>query len=736
MSKREPDITSSLALFPRTADLVRTAEGSCLTIAGWKLSDLAEAYGTPLYLYDAETLNAAVTAYRQALLDSYPGDSGITYAGKAFLCVALAQWLHGQGLGVDCAGLGELRTAVVAGVPRQRIVAHGVNKSRRYLAASLLQAGAIVLDSLEELALLAGLARRQETPLPDIWLRLRPGFAPKTHAYIQTGQADSKFGMNRDEIQKAASKCHSLRLPLRGLHFHLGSQIRDPGPIVAAIERAVDLARDLAFDAGWVLCPGGGLGVAYHEDDLPQPSIEAFVRLIAEGVITSCREKRVPLPRLLMEPGRSLIAQAGVAIYRVGGTKRTEQRRWLLLDGGLADNPRPALYQARYSALPVLHPWRVPKHRFWFAGPYCESGDILIEALPFPKVAPGELVAIPVSGAYQLSMASNYNGACRPAVLWLREGQASLIRTRESPDDLIRRDRPLPRAGASLRAVPLQKYHGLGNDYIVVQESDLHESLTRSQIQRICDRHYGFGSDGILLDCSTSAKGRFVLRIFNPDGSEAEKSGNGLCIFSRYLWDAGRVHLEPFPIRTKGGEVMTRVHEDGARVTVMMGRLSFDSREIPVPGPRREVVGETIVVGGEKLTCCAVTLGNPHCVILCQSVAPDMARRLGPLIENYTMFPHRTNVQFMKALDQSNIQIEIWERGAGYTLASGSSSCAAAGAAIRLGLCEGPVAVHCAGGRIDVSIAQDWTATLTSSVTKVWEGNITEEAFSALTAEL
>ena len=437
-----------------------------------------------------------------------------------------------------------------------------------------------------------------------------------------------------------------------------------------------------------------------------------------------------------MEPGRSLVAQAGVAIYRVGGTKHTELRRWLLLDGGLADNPRPALYQARYSALPVMRPWRTARHRFWFAGPYCESGDILIEGLPFPEVVAGEFVAIPVSGAYQLSMASNYNGACRPAVLWLQEGRASLIRRRESPDDLIRRDRPLPGASASLRAVRLQKYHGFGNDYIVVQASDLHEALTRSQIQRICDRHYGFGSDGILLDCSTAAEGRFALRIFNPDGSEAEKSGNGLCIFSRYLWDAGRVHLEPFAIWTKGGEVRARVHEDGARITVMMGRLSFDSQQIPVSGPRREVIGETIMVEGQELTCCAVTLGNPHCVVLCQSVSPGMARSLGPLIEKHTMFPHHTNVQFMTVLDRSNIQIEIWERGAGYTLASGSSSCAAAGAAVRLGLCEGPVAVYCAGGRIDVSIAQDWTATLTSSVTKVWEGTITEEAFSADSAAL
>ncbi len=742
MGEPKLGMTRRLALFPRTIEVAAAAGGDCLAIAGCDLSDLAESHGTPLYVYDAATLHAAVLAYRQTLLESYPGDAGITYAGKAFLCIALAQWLHRQGLSVDCAGLGELRIAVAAGLPRERIVIHGVNKSQRYLAAGLLQAGTIVVDSLGEIAALTDLVGHGDRLLPDVWLRFRPGHAPDSHRYIQTGQADSKFGMNQEEIRQAASLCRSQQLPLRGLHFHLGSQYRDPGPVVAAIDKALDLARELTFEPGWVLCPGGGLGVAYHEDDLPEPSIEAFTRLVAESVIEGCDRKGIPLPHLQFEPGRSLIARAGVAIYSVGGTKRTEHRRWLLLDGGLADNPRPALYQARYSALPVQRPLRPPVEQFWFAGPYCESGDILVHGLPFPELRPGELVAIPVSGAYQLSMASNYNGASRPAVLWLEEGQASLVRARETTDDLFRRDRPLPGTGGLISGTPFAKYHGFGNDYIVVRARDLREPLTEFQIQRICDRHYGFGSDGILLDISrhpvtldsAPSEHRFALRIYNPDGSEAEKSGNGLSIFSRFLWDAGWVQFEPFPIWTQGGEVVSRVHKDGSHITVVMGRLSFDSHQIPVTGPHREVVGEALMVDGEELTCCAVTLGNPHCVVLCPEVSPELARRLGPLVENHAMFPNRTNVQFMSIQDRNNIEIEIWERGAGYTLASGSSSCAAAGAALKLGLCERSVAVHTAGGRLKVSIAEDWTATLTSFVTKVWEGTISEEAFRAVAA--
>jgi diaminopimelate decarboxylase len=192
-----------------------------------------------------------------------------------------------------------------------------------------------------------------------------------------------------------------------------------------------------------VLSPGGGWGVPYHENDLPHQPIGSYVGFIAERLIAGCTQRSIPLPLLQLEPGRSIVAQAGVAVYRVEAVKITAHRRWLLLDGGMADNPRPALYRARYSALPVLRPHREPTGLAWLAGPYCESGDILIEALPMAEIQPGEWVAIPVSGAYQLSMSSNYNGARKPAVLWLTDGKVHLIQRRETPQDLLTRDLPL-----------------------------------------------------------------------------------------------------------------------------------------------------------------------------------------------------------------------------------------------------------------------------------------------------
>ncbi len=245
--------------------------------------------------------------------------------------------------------------------------------------------------------------------------------------------------MNRSQILDAAAFCRREGLPLRGLHFHLGSQFRDPTPLRPAIETALDLAQAIGFSAPWHFSPGGGWGVAYHEDDLPHPDLDAYVCSVAAWTLAACRQRGLDLPQLHLEPGRSLAARAGVAIYRVGTVKAIGDRLWLLVDGGLADNPRPALYRARYSCLTVNRPLEAPTQTVSIAGPFCESGDILIESIALRRVEEGELLAVPMSGAYQLSMASNYNGARRPAVVLVDKGAARPIEQRETSDDLLRR---------------------------------------------------------------------------------------------------------------------------------------------------------------------------------------------------------------------------------------------------------------------------------------------------------
>ena len=432
-----------LALFPVTTH-VEPGQGGRLAIAGCDLVELADRYGTPLYLYDRATLNTAVEAYRQALTYSYPQEAGITYAGKAFLCLAMAQWLREQDLWVDCTGAGEIHIAMTGGVRQERILVHGVNKSQADLDSAVAHAGTIVVDNLTEMERLA--ARAAGKTLPDLWLRIRPGLAVDTHAFRQTGQIDSKFGMSQAEALEAVRLCRQKGLPLTGVHFHQGSHFHDPAPIDPALEVVLDLIAAARQKTGWLpetLCPGGGWGVAYHEDDLPHPPVKNYVDFIAGHLAAGCQKRGLPLPRLQLEPGRSLVALAGVSLYRVGAIKHTPNRRWLMLDGGMTDNIRPALYGAHYSALPVSQPGRPAAGPAWLAGPYCESSDILIEALPMPDVQPGELIAVPVSGAYHLSMGNNYNGARKPAVVWLEEGQARLIQERETLDDLIRRDKRL-----------------------------------------------------------------------------------------------------------------------------------------------------------------------------------------------------------------------------------------------------------------------------------------------------
>lgn len=276
------------------------------------------------------------------------------------------------------------------------------------------------------------------------------------------------------------------------------------------------------------------------------------------------------------------------------------------------------------------------------------------------------------------------------------------------------------------------KYHALGNDYIVMDPADFPgwAAPTQEQIRVICHRNFGAGSDGILWGPLPSTKAPFGLRIFNPDGSEAEKSGNGLRIFSRYLYDQKKVGSAPFTIDTPGGVVEVTIQPGGQQITVEMGRVSFDSARIPVAGAPREVINEKIRIQDREFTFCAATIGNPHCVIPLPEISEKLARQYGPDLEVHANFPKRTNVQFLRVIDRANIQIEIWERGAGYTLASGSSSSASAAVAHKLGLVDRSVTVHMPGGRIGIEIGDGFAIKMTGPVTRVAEGTLHDEVFS------
>jgi len=273
------------------------------------------------------------------------------------------------------------------------------------------------------------------------------------------------------------------------------------------------------------------------------------------------------------------------------------------------------------------------------------------------------------------------------------------------------------------------KAHGLGNDYLVLEEAALTFPLTPAAIRLLCHRHYGVGSDGILLSTESRAAD-FGLRIFNPDGSEAEKSGNGLRIYARYLADAGHARADTFTVETKGGVVRATVRREAGRITgitVDMGRASFLSQEIPVSGPARQVVQEPLEVDGEVLTVTCVSVGNPHCVVLAEALDPARVRRLGPRVEHHPAFPNRINVQFARVLGRGQVAILIWERGAGFTLASGSSACAVAAACRRSGLTDERVAVQMPGGTLDVQVGPDFSLRMTGPAEPVCAGTLSAD---------
>ena len=428
-------------LWPITASL--NAAGG-LQIAGVDVVSLAEMYGTPLYLYDEATIRAQCRAYHVAFAPRWP-DTAIAYAAKAYLSPALCRLLAEENMELDIVSTGELGIALAAGIKPPRIHLHGNYKSDDELAFALTcGVGRIVVDSLEELEQIETLARTREAPAA-LWLRVNPDVTAATHAHIQTGHGASKFGLALDEDfwEAAGRAARSPWLDLVGLHAHIGSQVRDMTPLADVTRALVQLAVELRRRTSVVLrelSPGGGLAVAYSPHENP-PSLDAY----AEAITSALREETAlgdyPAPRLIIEPGRSIVAQAGVALYTVGSRKeRAGGNIILAVDGGMGDNPRPALYGAAYHAA-LAGRMRAPaEETARVVGRYCESGDFLAGGIRLPHARRGDLLAIPVSGAYHLAMASNYNGIPRPAVVFLREGSARLVRRRETLEDLLRTD--------------------------------------------------------------------------------------------------------------------------------------------------------------------------------------------------------------------------------------------------------------------------------------------------------
>ncbi len=426
-------------LLPLTA---RVHHHDLLEIGGCDVTTLVEQFGSPLYILDEETLRSACQQYRDAFKQYYKGESQVLYASKAWNCLAVCAIAASEGLGIDVVSGGELYTALQAGVSPNKIYLHGNNKSREELILAIESGVTIVADNWYELRTLVEIAQPAQSI--RIMLRLTPGIECHTHEYIRTGHLDSKFGFDPNDLDEVFTfVSQQPALNCVGVHAHIGSQIfeRQPHQDLAAV--MVQWLRD-ATKYGLSITElnvGGGLGIKYIESDDP-PSIEEWVKAICEVIQEACVAENLPLPKLLSEPGRSLIATACVTAYTVGSSKVIpEIRTYVAIDGGMSDNPRPITYQSVYRAV-IANKMSFPlTETVTIAGKHCESGDILIKNALFPKTEPGDILVVMGTGAYNYSMASNYNRLPRPAAVVVANGEANLILQRETYQDLIRQDR-------------------------------------------------------------------------------------------------------------------------------------------------------------------------------------------------------------------------------------------------------------------------------------------------------
>ena len=417
-----------LALFPAGATI---ADGS-LALDGLAAHELAERFGTPLVVYSEAALRERARMFRRAVPDAL-----VVYGTKAFPNVALMRLLAEEGLGADVSTLGELAFARRAGIEGDGLVVHGNNKSDEELRAAAEANALVVLDAPDEPARAAAAGVRR------VLVRLTPGVEAETHEAIRTGHHGSKFGLDADEALEAVRVARQAGLEVEGLHFHVGSQLADVRAHLLAVERLAELAERCRTELDWTPATidiGGGYGIR-HVLEEPEPPVEELVRSVAAAVSSEWSRRGLGTPRLIVEPGRSLVGSAAFTLYRVGAVKRAGDRSYVAIDGGMSDNPRPQLYQGRYTALLANRADEAPvEEPFTIAGKHCESGDVLIDRVALPQPRRGDLLAVPATGAYTLAIGSNYNAVPRPAAVLVGAGGVRSILRRETVDDLLARE--------------------------------------------------------------------------------------------------------------------------------------------------------------------------------------------------------------------------------------------------------------------------------------------------------
>ncbi len=417
-----------------------------LTVGGMDTVELAQKYGTPLYVMDENLIRKHCKSFKNSIDKFYDGKGLVCYASKAFCCMEMYRVMKSEGIGIDVVSIGELYTAVKAGVDCEKICFHGNNKTNQELEYAVdMNVGRIIVDNIYELERLDKIACEKGVKA-NIMFRVKPGIDAHTHDFVKTGQIDSKFGFAletgeaMDAVKKALT-CENVHL--KGLHCHIGSQIFDIDPFVEAANVMLKLIADVKAETGHEvdeLNLGGGFGIKYTEENDPVP-YESYMEKVSVVVKESCAELGIKQPFILIEPGRSMAGPAGITLYTCGGVKEIPNiRTYVSIDGGMTDNPRYALYKSEYEAL-VANKASEPRDAVvTIAGKCCESGDLIGEGMPLQKAEPGDIIAVCATGAYNYSMSSNYNRIPKPAVVFVKDNESKIVVKRETLDDIIRND--------------------------------------------------------------------------------------------------------------------------------------------------------------------------------------------------------------------------------------------------------------------------------------------------------
>jgi len=673
---------------------------------------LAKEQGTPLYVMDLDRVRENYRRVKAAFEKEYP-NLRVYYACKANTSLAVLRALEEEGAFADTVSPGEIFLCKKAGFAGERL-SYTATSVRTDELEYAVDAGALVtIDSISELDRLIRLGKKAR-----LAFRINPEIGAGHHEHCITAGKGVKFGLSEGELSGACGKAAKAGLKIEGLHMHIGSGINEAGPYLLAMEKLLAAAGETGVKFEQITI-GGGIGVPYKPEE-KEVELGKFARELVEAFKRGLEKHSLGQPRLAIEPGRYIVADAGVLLTRVNTIKKPFGRKYAGVDAGFNTLIRHAMYGS-YHEIVKIGKNSGEKEEITIAGPLCESGDVF-GTRKMPKLGEGDLLAIGNAGAYGFAMSSRYNSRPLPAEVSIEKGKARLTRKREGLEELAR---------AQESGLEFFKMQATGNDYALVDELDgekVPEGEKPGLARKICDRHMSIGADGVLF-VQKPEKADAKFRIFNPDGTEAEMCGNGMRCFARYLHE-NRMRKERYKIETKAGVKEAELTKDGIRVD--MGRPSLEPGEIGLASGKRLVNGE---LRGEKHRITAVSMGNPHAIVRVEDVDRVDAEKEGRRIRDNMEFKRGANVTFYQKTGENKIKVRTFERGVeGETLSCGTGSTACAVAATLLGDCEKgkPVLIETRGGKLVAEIAFEGEkpsrAYLAGPAEKAFRGDLNEES--------